>query len=592
MIVPMRKITFVGVEADKERFLERLQEVGVVHLRHPKEAAEPQDLVKTLARVTEARKILTSKNVGTTPAEPPEPLSGLALCSQRETLAQRETLLLAEIAALKKELFLQEVWGDFDVQELDALRQSGLNIQFFRVSQKVFETLPLEHIYHRVVGISRGEVCFVTASLGPVVLPVPEEKIPSKNVSIIQRELDAKTAELERIESEYRRLAAHLETLKRTETELTDLLEYRRAVLNAGAALDGNLFTVSCWSPLPEAELIAKIGPSFALHYFSEKPSDNEQVPVLLTNKPAFDSGEDLVKVYSHPSYQDFDPSGFVLYCFAVFFGMIIGDAGYGLTLLAVTFLLQRKFKSSSPFAVRFFRLMYLLSASVTIYGVITIGYFGLQIDRENPLWKLCLLDVSTKEGQNNAMILSIIIGMIHISLSHIIQFKNTRAYASLGWIITIWAGYFLVSGKMLGAPDNPFATYGTIIGLAIVFFFSSKSRNPIFRVLEGLNGLLGIVQVFSDVLSYLRLFALGIATVYMAQTFNTLAEGIVNGVPYVGWVLATLVLIAGHSVNLLLGVMGGVIHGLRLNFLEWYRWCFTGDGLIYKPFCLRKTQH
>ncbi|WP_028320809.1 V-type ATP synthase subunit I [Desulfatiglans anilini] len=592
MIVSMRKMTFIGVEADKERFLARLQEVGIVHLLHPKEAAEPQDLVKTLARITETRKILSSKGMNHPPGEPGEPLSGQAVCQQREALAQRETLLQGEIAALKKEWSIQEVWGDFDLQQLEALRDRGLHLQFFRVSQKVFETLPLKGIHHRVAGISRGEVCFVTASLEPVALPVPEEKIPSKTVSTIRKELDARTAELERIEAEYRRLAAHLETLKRTEAELADLLEYQRAVLNAGSALDGSLFSVTCWSPLPEAELIAKIGPSFALHYFSEKPSESEQVPVLLSNKPAFDSGEDLVKVYSYPSYQDFDPSGFVLYCFAVFFGMIIGDAGYGLSLLAVTFLLQRKFKSSSPFAVRFFRLMYLLSASVTVYGVISAGYFGLQIDKENPLWNLCLLDVSTKEGQNNAMILSIIIGMIHISLSHLIQFKNTRAYASLGWIITIWAGYFLVSGKMSGAPDNPAATYGTIIGLVIVFIFSSRSRNPIFRILEGLNGLLGIVQVFSDVLSYLRLFALGIATVYMAQTFNTLAKGIVEGVPYAGWVLATLVLIAGHSVNLLLGVMGGVIHGLRLNFLEWYRWCFTGDGLIYKPFCLRKTQH
>jgi V/A-type H+-transporting ATPase subunit I len=139
---------------------------------------------------------------------------------------------------------------------------------------------------------------------------------------------------------------------------------------------------------------------------------------------------------------------------------------------------------------------------------------------------------------------------------------------------------------------DNPPATYGMIVGLIIVFIFSSNRRNLLLRLLEGLNGLLGIVQIFSDVLSYLRLFALGIATVYMAQTFNMLAESIVQGVPYVGYVLALLILIAGHFVNLLLGVMGGVIHGLRLNFLEWYRWCFTGDGLVYKPFCLKKTQH
>jgi len=589
MIVPMRKMTFIGVESDKERFLERLQEVGVVHLVHPKEAVEPLELVKELARVTEARKFLSARAPQEKAAEP---LASQAICATREELAQREGRLLGEITALKKEMALQEAWGDFDVEALEDLRRKGLHLQFFRVSQKVFEGLPLNDVYHKVVGTSRGEICFVTVSLEPASWTIPDEKIPSKSLSTIREELAAKGQELKELDEEYGRLAAHLDTLKKAETELSDLLEYRRAVLNAGIELNGHLFTVKCWSPLSEEELMSKVGSSFSLYHYSEAPSDDEQVPVLITNKAAFDSGEDLVKVYSYPSYQDFDPSGFVLYCFAVFFGMIVGDAGYGLTLLAITFLLKRKFKPKSPFAVRFFRLMYLLSASVTGFGILGAGYFGIQISPENPLLKLSLLDFNTKEGQNGVMILSIIIGMIHISLSHLIKFKNTRAYASLGWVITIWAGYFLVNSKMGKGVDNPPAMYGMIVGLFIVFIFSSDRKNPILRLLEGLNGLLGIVQIFSDVLSYLRLFALGIATVYMAQTFNMLAKNIVQGVPYAGYVFAVLILIAGHFVNLLLGVMGGVIHGLRLNFLEWYRWCFTGDGVVYKPFCLKRTQH
>jgi V/A-type H+-transporting ATPase subunit I len=206
-------------------------------------------------------------------------------------------------------------------------------------------------------------------------------------------------------------------------------------------------------------------------------------------------------------------------------------------------------------------------------------------LSAENPLSKLCLVNLNSKEGQNLAMILSIIIGMIHISLSFMLKFRNTRDIASLGWIVVIWSGYFLINSKMGHGVDNNIAKYVLIAGLAVVFIFSSSKKNPLLRVLEGLNGLLGIVQVFSDVLSYLRLFALGIATVYMAQTFNMLAKDIAAGVPWLGYVFAVLILFAGHSVNLLLGIMGGVIHGLRLNFLEWYRWCFTGDGLVYKPF-------
>jgi V/A-type H+-transporting ATPase subunit I len=211
-------------------------------------------------------------------------------------------------------------------------------------------------------------------------------------------------------------------------------------------------------------------------------------------------------------------------------------------------------------------------------------------LSAENPLSAICLIDFNTKEGQNLGMLLSIIIGMIHISLSFLIKFRNTRDFAALGWIGAIWSGYFLVHSEMADGVNNPAAMYALIASLAVVFIFSSRSKNLLFRILEGLNGLLGIVQVFSDVLSYLRLFALGIATVYMAHTFNMLAEEIAAALPWIGYVFASIILFAGHSVNLLLGVMGGVIHGLRLNFLEWYRWSFSGDGIVYKPFRLVET--
>jgi V/A-type H+/Na+-transporting ATPase subunit I len=582
MIVSMRKITFVGLEAEKERFLDHLQQIGVVHLIFPQDPVEPLDLAKELSRVTETRKFLASR-AGKAEAE--QSMSAREVCEKRESLGQRESRIQTEIVALKKERSLLEAWGDFSMEELGKLRQRGLNISFFRVTQKTFDALPLQDVYHQVVGVTKGEVCFITVSDRPISLEIPEEKVPAKSLSTVRVEISDREEELKKIETEYGLLAAHLDELRKEEVALTNLLENRKAALNAGRELENRLFVVKCWSPLTEQDMISRIPATFTLYHYSDSPSAVERVPVLLNNKPVFDSGEDLVKVYSHPSYKDFDPSGFVLYCFAVFFGMIVGDAGYGLTLLALTFFLQKKFRSSSPFAVRFFRLMYFLGFAVTGYGIISGGYFGVTLGPDNPLSKLCLVDVNTKEGQNLAMILSIIIGMIHISMSFVLKFRNTRDIAALGWIVVIWSGYFLINSRMGHGVDNQIAKYVLIAGFAVVFIFSSSNKNPLLRLLEGLNGLLGIVQVFSDVLSYLRLFALGIATVYMAQTFNMLAKDIVAGMPWFGYLFAALVLFAGHSVNLLLGIMGGVIHGLRLNFLEWYRWCFTGDGLAYKPF-------
>ncbi len=588
MIVRMRKVTFIGVESEKERFLQRLQEIGLTHLIHPEEAVDAQNLVKDLTRVTETRKFLASRVKGEKAAEP---LPAKKVCDKREALTLKEARIQAEMVSLRKEIALLEVWGDFRAEDLEALRRKGLHVQFFRAPQKTFEALPLGDVCHQVINVSRGETCFVTVSFVPVSLNLQEEKISQKDLSTLRAELDSRTEALKEISEEYNLLAAHVETLLAAEEELTDLLAYQRAVLNAGTELEGRLFIVKCWSPIPQEELADKIGTSFTLYHYSEKPTDEERVPVLLRNKRAFESGEDLVKVYSFPSYQDFDPSGFVLYCFAVFFGMIVGDAGYGLTLLAITFFIHRKVRSKSPLLLRLFRLMFLVGASTTLYGILSAGYFGISLAPQNPLASMGILDYNTKEGQNQVMILSILIGMIHISLSLIIKFKNTRDIAALGWVPVIWGGYFLVSSQMGKGVDNPPAKVVLIIGLIVVFLFSSTRRNILIRLLEGLNGLLGIVQIFSDVLSYLRLFALGIATVYMAQTFNMLARDIVEGLPYFGYIFAALILVAGHLVNLLLGVMGGVIHGLRLNFLEWYRWCFAGDGLVYKPFRIIKSR-
>ncbi|MDD5204349.1 MAG: hypothetical protein PHS17_02955, partial [Desulfobacterales bacterium] len=630
------------MESQKEKFLERLQEIGVAHLILPKEAVEAQDLAKELARVTETRKFLATKapaimETKRTTAEPapqkmnsvpatvqasgvrgPVPgasvsrtsmvsphtvdrpssasltegnLTASEICNRRESLAQREARLQTEIVALKKEIVIQEPWGDFEVDYLDALQATGLHVGFFRVSQKVFESLSLENIYHQVIGVSKGEVCFVTLSFDAAPLDIPEERMSSKSISGLQQELNDKQEELKEIDRAYAGLASYMDTLIRTESELTNLLAFRRAVLNTETELEGRLFILKSWSPMPDKELSDKIGPSFTIHHYSEEPTDNDAVPVALANNPAFESGEDLVKVYSYPSYADFDPSGIVLYFFAVFFGMIVGDAGYGATLLVLTFFLQKKFKSGSPAAVRFFRLMYLLAASTVIYGIISAGYFGVSISPENPLSKLMILDFNTKEGQNRIMLLSILVGMIHISISLLIKFKNSRDFAALGWVPVIWGGYFLVSSQMGQGVDNPPAKYVLIAGLAVVFLFTSTKKNILLRAVEGLNGLLGIVQIFSDVLSYLRLFALGIATVYMAQTFNMLADDIVKGVPWFGYIIAAVILILGHLVNLLLAIMGGVIHGLRLNFLEWYRWCFVGDGVVYKPFKIIKSR-
>jgi V/A-type H+/Na+-transporting ATPase subunit I len=582
VIVPMRKITFVGIESEKERFLESLQDVGLTHIILPKEALEPAELAKELQRIVETRKFLAKKGPK---GEPEARLDCVEVCSKREELGREEAALHAEVLAVRKQRASIEPWGDFSVEDVENLRKRGLRIQFFRVSRRIFEALPLGDVFCQVASEKGGEICFATFSPEAVDLGVVEEKLPAKSLSEVDREIESKLARLREIEEEYKALAEHLEVLEKAEAERTDLLEHQRALMNAKPELENRIFVLQCWSPVPEAEVVSKLGATFAFYHYSEEPEEWDRMPVLLKNPPAFDSGEDLVKIYSYPSHNDFDPSPFVLYCFAVFFGMIVGDVGYGLVLLGMTFWITRKVKSRSPLAVRLFRLMYLLCVSVMFFGVVSASFFGIQLDPNNPWVQNAWLNYNTTEGQNHIMVVSILIGMTHISLSMLIKTYNARLYAGVGWVIAIWSAYFLINSKMGQGVDNPPATYGLIAGLAVVFLFSSKSRNPIVRIAEGFQGVLGAVQVFGDVLSYLRLFALGVATVYIALTFNRLGGAVIDSLPVIGVVFAGLILLMGHVLNIGLAIMGGVVHGLRLNFLEWYRWCFEGDGLPYKPF-------
>ncbi|MFH1138996.1 MAG: hypothetical protein V1816_23195 [Pseudomonadota bacterium] len=590
MIVKMRKVVFLGLASEKEAFIRRLQEVGLTHIILPPEPTEPMELIRDIQKVVETRKFLARQVSGEKWAEPAEGYQ--ELCSRLENLKKRENELQSELLVMKKELTASEAWGEFNPPEIEALRSSGLNVGFFRASRRVFSGLELKGAFMHITRETEGEIAFVVFSFDPIDIGLYPEKDPSVP-SRLRAAIEAKKRELEAIGQEYRDLAKKIGVLELAEDKLRDDLAYGRVLMNSDSALDDRLFVLSCWSPVVEKELIQKIGPGFTFTHLASDPEPGDRTPVLMSNPSLWDAGEDLVKVYSHPNYTDFDPSGLVFIWFAVFFGMIIGDAGYGLILMALTAYLKYKQKGGgSPLGRRMVRLSFLLSLSVIIFGILGGSYMGLPLGPENPLRKALLLDVSTPAGQSRVMLVSVMMGMVHITISLAIKVLRSRDWPSLGWIIVIWSGYVLIDSQMIKHVENPMALYIMIGGLALVLLFTSSSRNPIFRLAAGLNGVLGIIQLFSDVLSYLRLFALGLATAYMTQTFNLLAGMAIKSIPYVGVVLAVVILVGGHTINLTLGVMGGVIHGLRLNFLEWYRWCFEGDGLSFVPFAKKANKN
>jgi V/A-type H+-transporting ATPase subunit I len=282
---------------------------------------------------------------------------------------------------------------------------------------------------------------------------------------------------------------------------------------------------------------------------------------------------------------------------------MIMADGGYGLLLLVVMIVLKIKVKKPAPAIKRFINLSMVLSGATFFYGVFTGGFFGFSLS--SPAFKflepfavfLKNIRLLNTEDTPKMMLIAIVIGMIHICTSLIL--RSFRAVVdekdyiapliNIAWIAGIWSFFFWY--KYDGVAGAEHLTTGGMLGLKIVggvlvvlYAVSARTINPLKMFMTSFFGLYNGVQFFSDILSYIRIFALGLSGALLAQTFNNLAFDLWN-TGIAGMIFAPIIFVLGHTLNIALCIMGGVIHGLRLNFLEWYRWSFDGGGKRFVPF-------
>jgi len=350
-----------------------------------------------------------------------------------------------------------------------------------------------------------------------------------------------------------------------------------------------------------------------------------------MENKNLSKVGEDLVTFYDTPSTKDKDPSFWVYFFFSLFFAMIVLDVGYGLFYLLIGVFLKIKFaNNSSAFLKRIITLIFSLSIATIILGILSGSFFGISFSINEKMSNFCFLDyVTFKKASyhffakddvykywlskypqianaknvkdfvlsayvdkkyilfdtfkgNILLELSLLVGSIHICFSFI---RNLRKNISgIGWIVSIIGGYlylpyfvgatsFVVFLKIMVRENSYIIGQYLLLGgisLAIILAIIKDK-------LAGIKEVFTSIQIFADILSYLRIYALSLSGMIMAETFNKL-----------GWqmpiFIGIFVIIIGHVINLGLSIMSGVIHGLRLNFIEWYHYSFEGDGKLFNP--------
>ena len=296
--------------------------------------------------------------------------------------------------------------------------------------------------------------------------------------------------------------------------------------------------------------------------------------------------------------YREFDISFWFLLFFSLFFAILIGDAGYGLVLIGLTLFARLKMRKApaGPFA-----LLFVLSGATVIWGALSGTWFGVEALAANPVLSRLVLPQIASFGVENTdtiMVICFLIGAVHLSVAHLVsfvrRFPRLAAFADLGWLSVLWGLFFVVRYIVLQQPLHPLVPYLIVPGLAFVIVFAEQQGRFFKGLLLGLAKLplkfLNSISAFSDIISYVRLFAVGLATIEVAKSFNAMAADMGFGIP--GGLAAALVLFFGHTLNIVMGAMSVIVHGVRLNMLE-----FSGHlgmewtGIPYEPFREREKQ-
>lgn len=596
-IVPMTKITLCGSAREMHDVVARLQDMGCLHvlpLGAPSGEAGPgggyakdvYDALTYLLRTPHIRRSLSD-----------DPAFDIHRVARRALeIKQRQRALTDRIAFLQDRIANLRRWGHFTFPPLDAL--AGYRLWFYEVPHRhrndmadvelPWTEVGRDHRTHFIVVISRTEPAADA-------MPVARTQTGATSLGTLERELADAEVEQEDLELERIGLTRYIHLIRRNLARADDAAAYN-AALDAARHDDG-VFAVQGWAPEPSLDDVTAFADARGLALMTEAPAADETPPTLLDNAMPAEAGEDLTHFYQMPTPRDWDPSGVLVGSFALFFAMILADAAYGALVLGATALFWRRMGRSAA-GRRLRVLMGIMGGTAVAYGVAAGSYFGLT-PPEGSL--LSLIHVIEVRDYWDMMTLSIAIGVGHVTLANGAYARRawprSHAFAHLGWIAVAVGGFVAWRAHTAGMT-LVFDTGLAAIGAGLLAVLLCRSDRPVRRPLdvllragEGVLGVSQVTQMFGDVLSYLRLFALGLASASLAVTFNGLAGQAHNSVEGLGLLLAILIAVIGHGLNFALAIIGGVVHGLRLNFIEFYKWGFASEGYAFKPLARKERR-
>ena len=609
MIAKMNKLSFLIYHKEYASFLEQLRELGVVHVELKQQGEMDESLQALLHRQATYKtlfKEMTTWAASAPASENAPSTDDMARTMQLYETAQHELQQLQQqLPALEKEIAQMEVWGEFDWNQVAAVEANGWKMQFFCCPEKAFDESWVDTFHALVIEVRAGQCYFVTVNREPVEIEAEVVRLPQQSLSALTA---ARQQLLDRIEAQKKQLAqccaSHLAVVKSALLDAQSEIDLLQVKLGGESMADGSLVLLEGWVPVENEAAVRAMLESSGVYYEIRPAEKEDNAPIKLQNNAVTRLFEVLTKMYGMPSCADFDPTPILAPFFSLFFAFCMGDAGYGLILIALGFFLKKKLGKDMAGMMN---LVITLGIFTTVFGAILGTFFGISLINSGLPEELKQFIIAGNvelfgSTYDKQMVLALGIGVVHISIAMTVKAINSTVFYGFKESLSAWGWWLLIVGSVVIGTLSflsfipaevskwAFIIVGGVAAIGI-YLLNNLHRNVLVNVGAGLwdtynmaSGLLG------DVLSYIRLFALGLAGGMLGQTFNNLALMLVEGQEGValifGWIGFGLIILLGHTLNIAMSCLSAFVHPLRLTFVEYFKNAgYDGKGVEYKPF-------
>ena len=607
MVDKMMKYSFILMNEETEGFLSMLQELGIVDITRSTKPIDEKS-VGMFDQASAAKRIIAKlEGIDYTKSADKKAImnayKNAVLSDDLVSGAQNALNTLSELEAnatvIEKELKSRLPWGEFDNEGISKLEKAGYTVRYYSVNKKKFsadwsELYPLE-----IISEDKNTVWFVTVAPAGEEYSFPADAMekPAASWKESAKALEAVNAEIASTKGLLLKYKDAIPQIENSYRKSVSDLDFYLAKASSESAAESRLSVLTGFVPADKSEEILQALEKSGVLYIEEEATEEDNPPVKLKNNRFVKMFESITGMYGMPVYGEYDPTPVVSIFFLLFFAMCMGDAGYGLILILFGIAVTKNwvnidmFKGIGP-------LITTLGVATLVVGTILGTAFGVNLYEASwvpQILKDCMITGEVM-GYPAQMVLAIGIGVFHLCLAMTIKavgytkrFGFKQNIATWGWLILILGGIAIAALALIGVLNSDITkwaviTLGIVSALGI-FVFNTPGRNPLVNIGAGLWDTYNMITgILGDVLSYIRLYALGLAGGMLGNAFNNLGT-MVLGDGGINWVFFILILVIGHVINVLMSCLGAFVHPLRLNFVEYFKNSgYEGKGKAYNP--------